>query len=1149
MSDEVQDCPLCQAPMSMQIASRGRNVGKAFWGCSRFPHCRGSRNADGSAASAKRSPSKSGVSRTVGSVAANARLSLKRGDLLISSDNALGPGKLVGRERDDLTLEYFDTPGQAVDDRYRESVSRASLKRLVLTPELRVFWSDEVGRWQSGRILETNIHGDIYVKGHEWEGFVSEERIHVRWARPLTDPVGFASVGLLESPLLVDVRRPFLQSILRQRSAAHGMSSALSSSIELHEHQIETAWRVLQDPIQRYLLADEVGLGKTIEAGIVIRQLLLDDPELTVQLVLPPFLIDQWRRELEEKFRIRDFSRAQIRFSRDDDPTTWKAADLLVVDEAHNLARLATSRQEALAARHHRLIEIATASPRLLMLSATPALHNEQTFLAMLKLLDPAVYGRSTVEDLRRRLESRAHLGRLFLGLIPELPGVLLKNRLAEVRSAFPDDGDVAQLADSVQTAVELHTEREIAAAIGALRTHVAEVYRVHRRMLRTRRTTALEQSYRVTGRTTPEPIVLESTTFLDTTRLLDDWRQAALAASEHDGQARSAAARALARAVSMSLDPEGLREWARSRQPANADEERALDHIESNLAYVDRRAAITRPLADAITYLFGAIERVVVFCQSTQMASELVTELGDLINARHVTQHLSSDDPAVTERAIRAFAAPGPARVLVADSSAEEGRNLQFVDVLVHVGVPADANRLEQRIGRCDRWSVREDCAGWRSYWVREAGDDASFSASWLRILRHGFGVLESSVASLQHAVDNASVAAWEMLFDRGVEAAEDAIEMVREYLAAEAERVREQDALDSIESSGDGRSVFSQMNLVEADASEFADLSDALLSARRMGGNLRFERVGDPMDGVGSYEVVGRVPGKHAQTPLVPGWRLLRDFVPLKGHLGTFRRRVAIERSDVRLYRYGDRFIDAVSDFLWNDDRGRAFGMWRWLPDWMHEERLLYRFDYAVEANPLGTTEGSDERHPSVALAHGLDRLSLCRRADGLLPPLIVSLWLDQEGALLTDTRQLGALQAPYAKPIAGVSGGDYALNRSRIQHAYELIPPAVWSERWRAAEAAARGHVSSDPVVRDALDRALAIAHREAVTRLNQLRLRSARTEDAELARLEQEIELESTVTRMLESSIRRPTLRLDSTGVVVLSGRALDPVDIA
>jgi ATP-dependent helicase HepA len=1070
--------------------------------------------------------------------------SFNRGDLLVSNANTLGPGKLVGRDGDGLILEYFDFPGQDPDERYRETVPRASLKRLTLAPELRVFWLAD-DRWRSGRVVETTAQRDIYVRGHEWEGYVAEERLHVRWDRPLTDPVGFASTGLLESPLLADMRRPFLQSILTQRSAAHGMRGALSSCIELYKHQIETVWRVLQDPVQRYLLADEVGLGKTIEAGLVIRQLLLDNPRLAVQLVLPPFLVEQWRRELVNKFRIHDFPNARILFARDDEPDTWERADLVVVDEAHNLARLANSEQKELSARYARLAEIATASPRLLLLSATPALHNEQAFLSMLKWLDPAVYRETTVDDLRERLKARAGLGRLFLGLQPGLPGVLLRNRLTEIGTAFPEDAEVTALVTRAMKTIEERDEDALLSAIGSLRTHISEVYRVHRRMLRTRRTTALKGLYRVTGRLRPDPIALESPIFSDVTRLLDNWRQEALAARESDQQARREAASALATAVSLSLDPDGLRRWARTRVAATQGEQDALDRIDSDLRFVSRQYGISRPLADALTYLFGARERVVVFCPTPDMATELADELRKLLPNR-VLQHVASDPPTVSEKAVRTFEQTRSACVLVADFSAEEGRNLQFADLLVHVGLPPRANRLEQRIGRCDRWDVRRDGGAWRSYWVAETGDAQSFAAAWMRILTEGFGVFDKSVASLQHAVDVATDTAWQVLFDQGVDATEEAIETVRAILEDEVERVREQDALDSIESPADERSVYGQMMAFEDQASSFADLTDALLSSRRVPGNLRFEPVGDPVHTIGGYEPIGKLPGGQAQIPLVPAWRLQRDFLPLRGHRGTFVRTVAVEREDVRLYRYGDQFIDAVSDFLWNDDRGRAFGMWRWLSDWPRAERPVYRFDYAIEANPLDVTSEADELDRLAAMLVGdrLDRPSLRRRADEMFPPLIVTVWMDEDGKPLSDERHLDALRAPYTKPTTGRPGGDYALNRERIERAYELVPAERWGQRWRAAESGAKRLVRSDDAVLVARTRALAITEADVATRLRQLRLRAARSEGNERAFLEEEVRIESVVGQALTAAIRTPSLRLDSTGVVIVSGRGFE-----
>ena len=91
-------------------------------------------------------------------------------------------------------------------------------------------------------------------------------------------------------------RWQFVKSTVQQRAAARGMKGLISSSIELFPHQLAVIRRVLEDPIQRYLLADEVGLGKTVEVGVIIRQFLLEEPQGQVIILVPPFLVKQWKR-------------------------------------------------------------------------------------------------------------------------------------------------------------------------------------------------------------------------------------------------------------------------------------------------------------------------------------------------------------------------------------------------------------------------------------------------------------------------------------------------------------------------------------------------------------------------------------------------------------------------------------------------------------------------------------------------------------------------------------------------------------------------------------------------------------------------------------------------------------------------------------
>ena len=126
---------------------------------------------------------------------------------------------------------------------------------------------------------------------------------------------------------------------------------------------------MLTDPIQRYLLADEVGLGKTIEAGCIIRQCLLDDPTNRVMILTPLVLVKQWERELSEKFGILQFpDRVSVQpFDSllELDPSQFNT---LVIDESHHLIASTGSNGDILGSPQYlRLAELAHACQRLLI--------------------------------------------------------------------------------------------------------------------------------------------------------------------------------------------------------------------------------------------------------------------------------------------------------------------------------------------------------------------------------------------------------------------------------------------------------------------------------------------------------------------------------------------------------------------------------------------------------------------------------------------------------------------------------------------------------------------------------------------------------------------------------------------------------------
>ncbi|MGV9239648.1 protein DpdE, partial [Streptomyces nigra] len=147
-------------------------------------------------------------------------------------------------------------------------------QRVVLEREERIWWRSPDGLWNAGRVIQAEPARRSYIvrfPNVDYDLPVPEEHLHVRWDRPVVDPTTDLTVRGGSTTPYRDARLPVLKDLVRQRGACADMSTFLSSTVEIFPHQVNAALTVLSDPVQRYLLADEVGLGKTIEAGYVVR--------------------------------------------------------------------------------------------------------------------------------------------------------------------------------------------------------------------------------------------------------------------------------------------------------------------------------------------------------------------------------------------------------------------------------------------------------------------------------------------------------------------------------------------------------------------------------------------------------------------------------------------------------------------------------------------------------------------------------------------------------------------------------------------------------------------------------------------------------------------------------------------------------------
>ncbi|BCU07563.1 RNA polymerase-associated protein RapA [Allochromatium tepidum] len=283
----------------------------------------------------------------------------------------------------------------------------APLARLVVGRGERI--RDRAGR--ELRVLEARTEqGLIIYRGEDPSGLIRELP-----EAELDDRLSFNRPGQRLLAARLDSDHWFR---LRYRTWLQGMRAAGSSTlglvgarVALIPHQLHIAAEVSRREAPRVLLADEVGLGKTIEAGLILHRMRLNGGARRVLILTPEPLLHQWLVEMRRRFNLAPALFDQERFEsvRDDNPflseqrvlcgLEWLVEspvaeravleapwDLLIVDEAHHLTWSETEAGPA-----YRLVEaLASRIPSVLLLTATPEQLGRAGHFGRLRLLDPA---------------------------------------------------------------------------------------------------------------------------------------------------------------------------------------------------------------------------------------------------------------------------------------------------------------------------------------------------------------------------------------------------------------------------------------------------------------------------------------------------------------------------------------------------------------------------------------------------------------------------------------------------------------------------------------------------------------------------------------------------------------------------------------
>jgi ATP-dependent helicase HepA len=1055
-------------------------------------------------------------------------------------------------------LDHLDDPNPS-----QVGIPLVHIHPVQLPPQTRVYWLDETtSRWQVGRVLDGEGSTLLIQFPNKKIANVPDSELEIRWRQPIANLISFLARQVTETPRFSDSRSLFMNEVTRQRAATLGMSAILSSSIQLTDYQYKVIKRVLQDPVQRYLLADEVGLGKTIEAGVLIRQFILDNPQTAkVLVVVPASLVDQWRGELIRKFNLDVWLDESLCVVASDDIRQLEKriadAEMLVIDEAHHLS---TDRDEKGVSLFGLVSQYAPSVAALLLLSATPALADTRGFLKMLHLLDPVVFRLDDLDGFKRRIESRQLIAELVSRLVPE-NALVMEDDLDRLVVAFNDDAllqvRIEHLRPIVQRLPE-EDDEEFVDALEAVRIHIAETYKLHRRILRNRR--------RSFPWATPKRSGLRRVVYgCD----LQQQRQAAIEELRlmlvNDSVTGQLSQFVLQHAIQPTCDD--LLEQVLRFQPGVTSE---------HLAQSSRVDALSRRLREQESRLKALSKeiqiqlrvpqvQVTVFCNRSQTADEVFESLQALLRdqvVRHqVRNHdefgdLDPDSGRLESHDWRRFMRePEGCRVIVCDHTAEEGLNLHGGrKVVIHFDFPMSPNRVEQRIGRFDRFGSGSSIES-----VAILCSDDPNEIAWADCLERGFEVFEQSLASLQYLVDEVMQSLPQRWMEKGTTALVEtgsALAGPEGRMSRERRRIDQQDTLDSLGARPDDG--FEDLEAVDDEwrswGVSFRELAETTLQLGRV--PLQWQgklAQGDEVFRT-RYSMGGNAP------TLFPLSVFVTDFI---GTLDTdapgassrnllsfpysLRRNTALSKDGqarrVRPLRFGDPLVEALLSFCHTDDRGRVFAVWRHWPDYSPVDAcgndLFFRFDFLVEAD-LG---GED----SIAGSGGvkLDR-ALRRRVDGCFAPQFVTVWIGVDNMAIAQPTE--HLTTPYrSKPASAETGQDFNLNPSRWQQlsTREDVPWLLdWERVCQRAHEDALAHVSRLGIVQVQISKAQRLLNEQLKTRTAYLHNRIARLSSFPCKAEEAELVAELDRHERLMAAVTRPRFHLDVVGAVFVSANSFE-----
>ena len=724
-------------------------------------------------------------------------------------------------------------------------------------------------------------------------------------------------------------------------NATYGFRVLAGCRAFLLPHQISTVARCFETTPVRYMLADEVGLGKTVEACSILSILASEKKDLRVLIIVPGALASQWKNELHYKYGLdaviasprakicllpmEDIGKSQSVLS-----MPW---DLAIVDETHRLLA-----NDAWYSQVQNLSRIVT---HILLLSATPIQDRNEEYRRLLALLNPEQYENMSAERFawmvkrQKRIQKSANLLLGYLERYDEYTEIIMDDLHTIVETL--EDNALEKLVNEI----DLNAEDNGLSKVKQALAYICENYRIERKVIRNRRQLISEKMAQRTLRAIPySPLSLNEnyneigaiqTTLAylaDTGEENEDYVTETaiplLSALFSSPWAFEAALRELNIDDSILLDSAAT--WRRQAENEHSLVNIALDEdpdlikgrLMTALNYIDQETDI---LGDENCKLVVFTAHNATLVEFLKLFNARFSDMG--IHAVAFGKHMRREE---LEDSVYAFQNDPECRVIICDETGGEGRNFQNAAQIIHLDLPWNANALEQRIGRLDRLGRNPDMDVISVVLYA----DTSVEEQLFHIWKDGMKLFEQSLSGLEIITGELNELIVEALLDDYYNGLTNAFDDILDQAEEMRESVEDEQDFDL------GATLYRPLSQgIDNVLNIYASEDDNLFATAMMGWGKQAGLSPEKPTSTGLIEFRESAFSVNAARQCLfipPDWdRYFNSSIMRREGklLGSFDRRTAATREDILFFAPGDAVYDAIISNAVGCSRGRCTGI----------------------------------------------------------------------------------------------------------------------------------------------------------------------------------------------------------------------------